>query len=89
MKNYLLEVLLKKAGPSALRGAIGVVTVWLASNADLLKGLGFVYDDAAKTLTLNFGTLETWITTVGIFALTAGLVKVFNHEGEKLLPKKD
>lgn len=82
MKDWLIDVLLKKFGPSALRGAVLAVGTFLVAKHDLLAPLGIVYDQATHILTVNFDTFSMW-GSILIVSSGAGLIKVLNHHADE------
>lgn len=91
MKGWLLEVLIKKFGPSAIRGGILGLSGLLVAKHELLSPLGIIYDTATNILTINFDHLSMWAMAI-LPALGAGLIKILNHhvdEAAKPLLKKE
>lgn len=87
MKGWIIEAAIKRFGPSAIRGGVLALVGLLAAYQGVLQTFGVFYDEAAKTITIHLGTLESALIVLAISS-TAGLIKVLNHEGTKVLPKK-
>lgn len=85
-KNWVVQILIKKFGPSAVRGAILGLVGWVAAKEGLLTPLGIIYDTATHILTINLDTLSIW-AVAGLPALGAGVIKVLNHEGNVVVKK--
>ena len=86
LKGWLINVAIKKFGPSAVRGAILGLGGWVAAKEGLLAPLGIIYDAATHILTINLDTLSIW-AVAGLPALGAGVIKVLNHEGNVVVKK--
>ena len=78
IKLYVTEVLIKKLGPSALRGAILALTTFLIAHADMLGNWGVIYDGSAHTITLNLDKLSIALV-LGLPALIAAVLKLISH----------
>lgn len=73
LKTWLVEVGIKKMGPSLIKGAMGAGLAYLAAKQGLLAQFGVVYDAAAQTLTLHLDTLQGWILASGTGLIMASL----------------
>lgn len=86
LKGWLINVAIKKFGPSAIRGAILGLGGWLAAKEGLLSTFGIIYDKATHILTINLDTLSV-IGVAALPAIGAGVIKVLNHEGGEAVKK--
>jgi hypothetical protein len=86
MKNWLVEVGVKTFGPSAVRGAVLGIAGWLMAKEGMLAPFGIVSDAVAKTTTIYWEQLSAAII-LGLPALIAGIVKLTQREGEKVVTK--
>lgn len=84
LKGWLVDVLLKKFGPSAIRGAILGLGGFLAAKEGVLSAFGIVYDKTSHILAINLDTLSL-LGVAAIPALGAGLIKIINHEGNAIV----
>lgn len=82
LKGWLINVAIKKFGPSAVRGAILGLGGFLAAKEGLLSTFGIVYDKASHILTVNLDALSL-IAVAGLPALGAGVIKVLNHHTDE------
>lgn len=83
LKGWLINVAIKKFGPSAVRGAILGLGGWVAAKEGLLAPLGIIYDAATHILTINLDTLSIW-AVAGLPAIGAGIIKVLNHHADEV-----
>jgi len=84
MKGWIIDVLVKKFGPSAIRGAILGFGAWLATREGLLSAVGIIYDKATHIVTINLDTLSIW-AIAGLPAIGAGVIKVLNHHADEVV----
>ena len=82
LKTWVIDVLIKKFGPSAVRGAVLGIASWLVAKHEMLAPLGIVYDAATHILTVNLDTLSVW-GVAAIPAIGAGVIKVLNHHTDE------
>lgn len=82
IKLWLIEVGIKKFGPSAVRGAILGIGGWVVAKEGILAPLGILYDQTTHILTIHLDTLSIW-AVAGLPALGAGLIKVANHHADQ------
>lgn len=83
LKGYLINVAIKKFGPSAVRGAILGLGTWLATKEGFLTALGILYDKTTHIVTINLDTLSIW-AIAGLPAIGAGVIKVLNHHADEV-----
>ena len=78
-KTWVVQVGVKKLGPSFLRAAIASIGLFMAAHAGLLSALGVVYDSVSHTITLNLDTLSTWVIAAVPGLITALLALIQHH----------
>jgi hypothetical protein len=81
LKTYFIEVILKKYGPSFVKGAIASLFVYFGSHQGLLNSLGITWDASGHTLDIDFDTLGLWAFTAGSGLLMAALTAAQHHTG--------
>jgi len=79
LKTYFIEVLVKKCGPSFIKGAVGALFVYLGAHQGFLNSLGISWDASGHTLDIDFDTLSTWAFTVGSGFIMAALTAAQHH----------
>jgi hypothetical protein len=79
LKTYLVDVLIKKCGPSFVKGAVTALFVYLGAHQGLLNSLGITWDASGHTLDIDFDTLSTWAFTIGSGAIMAFLTAAQHH----------
>ena len=84
LKNWFVEVGIKKFGPSAIRGGIGIVSAYMLAHAGAFEKLGIFYDQAAQTITVHLSALQDGLD-VALLASIAGLIKVLNYHGGQVV----
>lgn len=89
MKNWLIEIALKKMGPSAIRAGILAVAGFIAAKAELFSQLGIVYDAATRIITINLDQLNAGAALLLIGTAGAGgaLIKLLNHQSTVAVKK--
>jgi hypothetical protein len=88
MKQWLIETIVKKFGPSAIRAGVVALLTGLTAYAGVLTQYGVIVDKVARTITIHFDTLEAAVLVL-VMALIGGTVKVANTEVKKALPEKN
>lgn len=83
VKLWISEVLIKKMGPSAVRGAILALTTFLIAHQNMLGNWGVIYDSAHQTITLNLDKLSIALV-LGLPAVIAAIIKLANHQTNQL-----
>lgn len=78
-KTWLLEVGLKKMGPSLLKTGLAALVGLLAAHQGMLTSLGIVYDATAQTVTLHLDALQTWLLAGGMGLITALMTASQHH----------
>lgn len=78
LQTWIVEVLIKKLGPSAIRGGILGIMGWIMTRNGMLAQFGVVSDMATHTTTIHWDTLSTWLIA-GLPAITAAGIKLFQH----------
>lgn len=87
LKNWFLEVVLKKMGPSAIRGAILGLSGWLITKNNLLEAFGVFSDPTAHVTVINWDKLSLALVAL-LPAFLAAFIKLINHQGKEFFPKK-
>ena len=82
LKEWLINVAIKKFGPSAIRGAILGLGSFLAAKEGLLSTFGIVYDKTSHILTVNLDTLSL-LGVAALPAVGAGVIIVLNHHADE------
>lgn len=81
LKTWIIDVLIKKFGPSFIRGAILGLAGFIAAKEGLLAHFGVVYDAASHIVTVNLDTLNIGLVAL-IPAIGGGVIKVLNHHAD-------
>lgn len=85
LKNWLIEVVVKKMGPSAIRGAILGLAGFLAAKEGALGAFGIVYDTSAHIITISLDKLNLALVAL-LPAAGAAVIKLLNHQAVAVLP---
>lgn len=78
-KAWLIQVGIKKMGPSLIRAALAWVVALIAAHSGMLETFGVVYDKVAHTVTLHIDTLESWLLGGGLGMITAAFAAAQHH----------
>ena len=78
LKEWLLEVAVKKMGPSAVRAGILGLLGWVLAKQDALQAFGIVADKAAQTITIHLDQLNLAVVA-GLPAILGAVIKLLNH----------
>ena len=82
IKQFLIEVAVKKMGPSAIRGACLGLIGWLAMKNNLVPG---VHTDAVSHVTtIAWDQVSGWLIA-GIPAGLAAVIKLVNHSAASVI----
>lgn len=81
LKQWLIEVAVKKMGPSAIRGAILGLFGWLMAKEGMLSSFGVVLDQATHTITIHLDQLNM-VLVAGLPAALAAVIKMLNHHAD-------
>lgn len=76
-KTWLIEIGIKTAGPSAIRGAILGISAWLLAKENVLSAYGIVSDAALHTTTIYWDKVSVALV-LGLPAAIAAIIKVGN-----------
>ena len=79
LKTWVVEVFIKKLGPSFLRSGIASLGVVLAAHAGLLTAMGITYDAVKHVISVDLNVLSDWLIFAGPGGLTAFLALVQHH----------
>lgn len=87
LKEWLLEVGIKKMGPSALRAGFLAVGGFIAAKAGMFSSFGVVYDKVNHLITIDLNQLNAAATTYLIGSAAAGgaLIKMLNHHADEVV----
>ena len=84
LKQWVIEVAVKKMGPSAIRGAILGIFGWILAKQGALAYFGIVADQAAHTITINLDQLSMFLIA-GLPAALAATIKMVNHHADEVV----
>jgi len=84
LREWLLEVVVKKGGPSLIRGAILGIFAWLLAKQGALASFGIVADQATHTVTVHLDQLNMALVA-GLPAVLAAVIKIFNHQASEII----
>lgn len=87
MKNWIIDVIIKKGAPSFIRAGILALGAFFVAQAGILEPFGITFDQTSKVLSLNLNSLETWLIAVVSAGGLGGLIKVFQVQGQAMIPK--
>lgn len=79
LKTWLIEVAVKKMGPSMVRAALGALVAGLIAHAEVLAKIGVVYDAATNTILIHLTTAGVWLGTIGFGTIVALLMGLQHH----------
>lgn len=85
IKQYFIEVIVKKMAPSFLRGAILGVLGWVLAKQGALVSFGIIADQATHTITIHLDQLNMALVA-GLPAALAAVIKLVNHHADAILP---
>lgn len=92
-KQWLVDVLVKQAGPSAIRGAILGTLGWLMLKNGMLEPYGIVSDEAARTTILYWDKLSVaaiaLLPAIGAWLIKATQVAVVKPVVQKVVKPKE
>ncbi len=88
MKDWLIQVVVKKFGPSALRAGVVALLTAITAYSGVLEQWGVIVDKVARTITIHFDTMEVVVLGL-VMAMLGGTVKVAQATGKEMLPKKE
>jgi hypothetical protein len=83
LKEWIIEVAVKKMWPSAIRGAILGIVGWMVVRNDILAPFGITSDAIQHTTTIYWDKLQTALI-VGLPAAVAAIIKLLNHHADSL-----
>ena len=73
LKEWIIEVAVKKMGPSLVKGAIAALVGLMLAHQGVLDALGISYDKVGNTIDINLTTFSIWAVTL----LTGGFTALF------------
>lgn len=76
LKTYFIEVVLKKYGPSFVKGAVAWLFVYLGAHQGILNSHGITWDPSGHTLDIDFDILAggVWQSLLAMMAGSGGLM---------------
>lgn len=87
MKTWLLEVAIKRMGPSAVRGIVLAIGGFFVAKAGVLSGYGINYDETTRTISVNLAHLESVLTVLVASGGLAGIIKGLNYHANQMVKK--
>ncbi len=84
LKQWMVEVAVKKMGPSAIRGAIIGIFSWILAKQGALAAFGIVADQATHTVTIHLDQLSM-VLIAGLPAALAAAIKMVNHHADEVV----
>jgi len=89
IKGWLIDVGIKKMGPSAIRGALLGLGGWVIAKHEMLVPFGISYDAATHIISINLDTANIALVAL-LPAIGASVIKLLNHHASEIVvPKKD
>lgn len=86
LKDWVIDVLIKKMGPSAIRAGILGLVVLLAAHQEVLVQFGIVYDAAARVITINLDKMNLGLVFL-LPAVGGAVIKMLNHHADTVARK--
>lgn len=76
LKIYFIEVILKKYGPSFIKGAVAWLFLYLGAHQGVLNSHGITWDPSGHTLDIDFDILagNVWTSVLALMAGSGGLM---------------
>jgi hypothetical protein len=78
LKTWIIEIAVKKLGPSAIRAMVLGAASWFIARENLLSAYGIVSDAAAHTTTIHWDQVSSALI-VGLPAVIAVIVRLTQH----------
>ena len=78
LKAWLVQIGIKRLGPSAIRGAILGLSGWLMAKGGMLESFGIISDAAAHTTTIYWDKMNDGLILL-LPAIMAAVIKLMNH----------
>jgi hypothetical protein len=79
LKEWFIEVAVKKLLPSLAKGAIAALVGIIAAHHGILDAIGVSYDAPGRTIDINLDTLTIWLVTIGTGLMTAAFTAIQHH----------
>lgn len=79
LKEWIIEVGVKKMGPSLVKGAIAALVGIIAAHQGLLDAIGVSYDAPGRTIDINLDKLTIWLVAGGTGLITAIFTALQHH----------
>lgn len=87
LKIYLVEVVLKKYGPSFIKGALGAVCLYISAHTGIMEAIGIGYDPSDNTITLEISKFSAWLLAGGTGVIMAAFTAIQHHAGAAVAGK--
>lgn len=88
LKTWLIEMGIKTAGPSAIRGAILGISAWFMAKDNMLSAYGIVSNATLHTTTIYWDKVSVALI-LGLPAAIAAVIKVTNtHAAAAIKPSE-
>jgi len=78
-KTWLIEVAIKKMGPSLIKGAIAAGVGVMAAHQGLLNSLGITWDGSGHVIQIDTDILSSWLLVAGSGSIMAFLTAIQHH----------
>lgn len=79
LKEWFIEVAVKKMGPSLIKGAIAALVGIMMAHQGVLDALGISYDKAGNTIDINLTTFSVWAVALLSGGATALFTALQHH----------
>lgn len=79
LKEWVIQVGIKKMGPSLVKGAIAALVGLMMAHQGILDALGVSYDKAGNTIDINLTTLSIWVVSLMTGGMTAIFTAIQHH----------
>jgi hypothetical protein len=79
LKEWIIEVGIKKMGPSLVKGAVAALVGIMMAHQGFLDALGISYDKPGNTIDINLTTFSVWVVTMMTGGLTALFTAIQHH----------
>lgn len=79
LKIWVVEVFVKKMGPSLIKGALAALVGYVAAHHGLLASFGLTYDPTQNTLNLDLDTFGKYLLIIGTGGITALFTALQHH----------
>jgi hypothetical protein len=84
--DWIIDILIKKGGPSFIRGAVLGIFGWILAKQGALATFGIIADQASHTITIHLDQLNMALIA-GLPAIMAAIIKIVNHQASAVVTK--